>query len=166
MPARRSHDLADTVSLLIEAAGYVREQISADIAAATGLQAPWFETLLRLHRTPGEVTRLSEMAERIGYPQSSFSRLADRMEEAGLITRAPDPANRRATLIRATDAGGAALDHALRAYVDSSRRHVAAFLDDDDLDHLERITRKLRDANLPGYGHKHDPGDVAGRPEQ
>jgi DNA-binding MarR family transcriptional regulator len=46
------------------------------------------------------------------------------MEAAGLIQRTPGPSNRRATLVRATAAGSAALDEAVRAYLGSSR-HLA-----------------------------------------
>jgi len=149
MTTRRPRDLTDTVGLLVEAAGYVREQVTADIERGTGLPPAWFETLIRLRRTPGHAARVTEMAARIVFPQSSFSRLIDQMEAAGLIERNPDPAHRRATLIRPTAAGAKRLDDALNTYLDSSRRHVGAYLDDDDLDHLERISRKLRSANLP-----------------
>jgi len=149
MTTRRPRDLTDTVGLLVEAAGYVREQVTADIERGTGLPPAWFETLIRLRRTPGQNARITEMAARIGFPQSSFSRLVDQMETAGLIERTPDPTHRRATLIRATAVGAKRLDDALSTYLDSSHRHVADILTDDDLDHLERITRKLHSANLP-----------------
>ena len=98
-------DLVTTVGLLVEAANYLQRGIADDLERETGLPGTWFETLVRLHRTPGQATRMNEMAAQVSFPPSSFSRLIDRMEAERLVERVPDPTNRRATLIRATAVG-------------------------------------------------------------
>src|SRR5260221_6061964 len=105
MPAKRSRDLSTTCGLLIEAASYLQRGMHDDVERATGLSGAWLEVLLRLHRTPGGALRINEIAAHVTLPASSFSRLADRMEEEGLVERHPDPRHRRATLLHITAAG-------------------------------------------------------------
>src|ERR1700694_1456582 len=105
MPAKRSRDLSTTCGLLIEAAGFLQRGMHDDVERATGLSGAWLEVLLRLHRTPGGAMRINEIAAQVTLPASSFSRLADRMEDEGLVERHPDPRHRRATLLHVTSAG-------------------------------------------------------------
>nr|WSY53882.1 MarR family winged helix-turn-helix transcriptional regulator [Streptomyces sp. NBC_00886] len=149
MTTRPTRDIVDTLGLLFEASRYLELQVAADIEHETGLPAKWFETLIRLRRSPQGTARMAEIAARVSLPPSSFSRLVDQMESASLVSRGPDPSNRRATLVRVDAAGERVLDDALDACVTSGRRHMADLLTDDELDQLERITRRLRDANLP-----------------
>ena len=143
-------DLVTTVGLLVEAANYLQRGIADDLERETGLPGTWFETLVRLHRTPGQATRMNEMAAQVSFPPSSFSRLIDRMEAERLVERVPDPTNRRATLIRATAVGEKRLSGALAVHEQSAQAHFADCLSDKEIDALETITRKIRDANAAG----------------
>jgi DNA-binding MarR family transcriptional regulator len=149
MSSRPRRDLVTAVGLLFEAANYVQRSISDDLERETGLPGTWFETLVRLHRT-GHATRMNEMAAAVAFPPSSFSRLIDRMESEGLVERVPDPANRRATLVRATAAGEARLAEALAVHERSAKAHFADCLSENEIDALESITRRLRDGNAAG----------------
>jgi DNA-binding MarR family transcriptional regulator len=147
MSLRPSRDLVTAVGLLVEASNYLQRAIADDLERDTGLPGPWFETLVRLHRTAGRATRMNEMAAQVSFPPSSFSRLIDRMETQGLVERVPDPTNRRATLIRATATGEDRLVKALVAHEQSAQTHFVNCLTEKEMDALEAITRKLRDAN-------------------
>lgn len=147
MSRRPSRDLVTAVGLLVEASNYVQRAIADDLERDTGLPGPWFETLVRLHRTPGRATRMNEMAAQVSFPPSSFSRLIDRMETQDLVERVADPTNRRATLIRATATGEDRLVTALVAHEQSAQNHLVRCLTEKELVALEAITRKLRDAN-------------------
>jgi DNA-binding MarR family transcriptional regulator len=48
---------------------------------------------------------VGQLAEAEALPSPAMTRLADRLEEAGLITRRPNPADRRGVLLVATTAG-------------------------------------------------------------
>ena len=50
-------------------------------------------------------TRITTLAERAGMTKQGMGQLVVDLERQGLLTRAPDPADRRATLVRFTDAG-------------------------------------------------------------
>jgi DNA-binding MarR family transcriptional regulator len=58
--------------------------------------------------------RLTTLAAREGISQPSMTQLIQRLERAGLVTRLPDPDDRRATLIGITSAGRALLDERKR----------------------------------------------------
>jgi DNA-binding MarR family transcriptional regulator len=48
---------------------------------------------------------VARLAEHIGIDRSGTSRYADRLQQAGLLERQPDPADRRTSLIRLTAEG-------------------------------------------------------------
>jgi DNA-binding MarR family transcriptional regulator len=47
----------------------------------------------------------ADLAREVGLDRSNVTRRADRLEQAGLLRREPDPADRRATLLALTDEG-------------------------------------------------------------
>jgi DNA-binding MarR family transcriptional regulator len=149
MSPQPQRDLITSVGLLFEAANYLQSGISDDLERETGLPGTWFETLVRLHRT-GHATRMNEMAAQVAFPPSSFSRLIDRMEAERLVERVPDPTNRRATLIQATAIGKDRLVEALAVHEQSAQTRFADCLSEKEIDALETITKKLRDANAAG----------------
>jgi DNA-binding MarR family transcriptional regulator len=149
VPAKRSRDLTTTCGLLIEAASYLQRGMHGDVERATGLPGAWLEVLLRLHRTPGGAMRINEIAAQVTLPASSFSRLADRMEEQGLVERHPDPRHRRATLLHVTSAGEQRFAEAWKVLAPSQQARLGTLFSGDELDILETITRKIRDANRP-----------------
>jgi DNA-binding MarR family transcriptional regulator len=150
--------------LFDEAANYLQRGIAADVERETGLPGTWFEILVRLHRTPGHATRMNEMAAQVSFPPSSFSRLIDRMEAEHLVERGSDPTNRRATLIQATTSGEDRLLEALAVHQRSAGDRLADHLSAREIDALEAITRKIRDANAPGQpsGTADLPNSLAG----
>ena len=146
-PAKRRRDLTTVSGLLIEAGSYLQRGIHADVERATGLSGPELEVLLRLNRTPGGALRINEIAAQVTLPASSFSRIADRMEQEHLVERRPDPSHRRATLLQLTLGGERRFAEAWKVLEPSQQARLGRLLNDDDLDVLERITRKVRDAN-------------------
>ena len=140
-------DLVTEAGLLFEAASYLQRGIEADIELRTGLPGPWFETVIRLYRSGSRCVRMNEMAEQVSFPPSSFSRLIDRMEAGGLVERAPDPTHRRATLLTLTALGKEKAAEAIAIHEPIARRRFADLLTNEELDALEAITRKIRDAN-------------------
>lgn len=139
--------LAHAVRVLLEASGRVRRGVISDIEAATGLPDQWFETLLWLYRSTERCARMNEIASLVNLPASSFSRLVDQMEEAGLVVRANDPANRRATLLRTTPMGQARFAEAMKVHAPSIQARVGAHLSDEEIETLARLMTRLRDAN-------------------
>ncbi|MFD0402771.1 MarR family winged helix-turn-helix transcriptional regulator [Kitasatospora sp. NPDC127121] len=59
---------------------------------------------------PDRAMRLSDLAERLHIAPRSATTVVDALEEAGLVERRPDPADRRAVRILLTEAGRAAVE--------------------------------------------------------
>ncbi|MDH6710374.1 DNA-binding MarR family transcriptional regulator [Kitasatospora sp. MAA19] len=59
---------------------------------------------------PDRAMRLSDLADRLHIAPRSATTVVDALEEAGLVERSPDPADRRAVRILLTEAGQAAVE--------------------------------------------------------
>ena len=75
-----------------------------------GLRRGAVQPLLRLHRVG--VERVSGLASGLGLDATTVTRHLDDLEARGLITRSPDPSDRRATLVTLTPQAVARLDAA------------------------------------------------------
>jgi DNA-binding MarR family transcriptional regulator len=133
--------------LFVEASGRLSRHLSKEMEAECGIPITWFEVLLRLGRTPRRRMRMIELAHQISFTDSGVSRLADRMERAGLIGRELDRTDRRGTLAVLTPAGADLLDRAVQVHLDGIQRRVFDHLGDRDVAALERIMRTIREAN-------------------
>ena len=83
------------------------------LLAAHGLTMWGYIALNRLAQTPA-ATQL-RLASAIGYDKTRLIGLLDELENAGLVTRRPDPADRRARKIHITDQGRETLARAVAA---------------------------------------------------
>jgi DNA-binding MarR family transcriptional regulator len=101
-------------------------------ALSAEVGVPLYRVLVRLSRrlrstTPiGELTltklstlavvrasgacRVTDLASKLGIAAATTSRMIDNLSELGLVGRTPDPADQRATRVRITASGEAALD--------------------------------------------------------
>ncbi len=69
-------------------------------ASAIGVTRSQWRVLARLKREPK--LRQVELAERLDMEPITLCRIVDRLEEAGLVERKPDPSDRRAWLLELT----------------------------------------------------------------
>lgn len=90
---------ASTAQLLFRVARLVNERSLARLRAATGQDIRAVHTNLFPH-IDLEGTRLTELARRTGVSKQAVGQLVDELERMGAVERVPDPADRRAKLIR------------------------------------------------------------------
>ena len=115
-----------------------------------GLEPGWHDVLATLRRSgPPYQLRPSEFASTLMLTSSGTTKRLDRLEQAGLITRAPDPDDRRGTLITLTAAGRELIDSVTEAHLDNERRLLSA-LTDEEQRRLADLLRKLRLGLPPG----------------
>jgi DNA-binding MarR family transcriptional regulator len=109
-----------------------------------GLEPGWHDVLATLRRTgaPYEL-RPSELTGTLMLTSSGTTKRLDRLEQAGLIMRAPDPEDRRGTLITLTAAGLRLVDKATAAHLANERRLLGS-LTEAEQQRLADLLRKLR----------------------
>ena len=90
----------------------------ARISRSFGLKPGWLDVLSALRRI-GPPYRMSatELARWVLLSSGGMTNRTDRMEEAKLVTRRPDPADRRGVLIELTPRGREVIDAAIDAHL-------------------------------------------------
>jgi DNA-binding MarR family transcriptional regulator len=109
-----------------------------------GLESGWHDVLATLRRTgPPYQLRPTEFASALMLTSSGTTKRLDRLEQAGLITREPDPGDRRGTIITLTPAGHELIDAVTEAHLANERRLLSA-LTGAEQRQLADLLRKLR----------------------
>ncbi|SRR5579884_3925208 len=132
--------------LFLEVHAAIGRRLARELRAAVDLPDAWLEVLLRIGRTPGQAVRMTDLANMVLFSSGGFTKLADRMEQAGLIRREPCPEDRRATYAVLTDEGRRVLDRALAVHLPGLQRYLCDPLDAEQRRELETILRTLRAA--------------------
>ncbi|WP_199422209.1 MarR family winged helix-turn-helix transcriptional regulator [Actinotalea solisilvae] len=106
--------------------------------------------LAMLSEAPGRVLRMSHLASATNATLPRLSHVVTRLEKDGLVTREPDPADRRATLARLTEDGWAKVVASAPGHVAEVRRLVMDVLTPEQVDQLSTITLALVRSLDPG----------------
>ena len=103
----------------------------------------WHDVLATLRRQgPPFRLRPTDLTEATMLTSSGTTKRLDKLENAGLIAREPDPQDRRGVLIALTDKGRATIDATTAAHLANERRLLAA-LTPDEQRQLADLLRKL-----------------------
>lgn len=148
-----------TFGMLLEAHTNLVSTIGRELEVRCDLPLTWFEILIRLARTPGQRLRMTQLASQAALSASGLSRLADRMEDAGLIRRDACPSDRRGAFAVLTDAGEKTLEEALPVHLESLERHVALPLGGERMAELRSLLETLRDSVRGGPPEPPEPFD-------
>jgi len=132
---------ADLGDLLMRAARTLRRRWR-DVLAPWDLSPHQARALGVVGRRDG--VRLSDLAEALRIAPRSATEVADGLQERGLVERTPDPGDRRAVILRATDEG-----RRIRGEIGAARAadssELFARLTPEDRETLARILRTLAD---------------------
>ncbi|MCM9076616.1 MarR family winged helix-turn-helix transcriptional regulator [Streptomyces spororaveus] len=85
-----------------------------------------------MHLWDNGAVRQSELIRAVGLDPSTVTKMLQRLEHSGHVRRRPDPADRRASLVEATDASHGLLVEVRRAWGELERQTL------DGLDATER----------------------------
>ncbi|MDL4820065.1 MarR family winged helix-turn-helix transcriptional regulator [Actinomadura opuntiae] len=109
---------------------------------------------------PHEGVRPSQIADHLEVHRSAVTHQLKALTEAGYITAAPDPADRRASILTLTDAGRETVDRLTR----QGRARFASFVadwTDDEVTELARLLEKFR-ASAQAVNEKEPPPSAPG----
>ena len=115
---------------LMRAREAVLGAIERDLKAADCPPLAWYDVLLELVRAPQGRLRPFEIEKETLLAQYNLSRLLDRLEREGLVTRAPCDDDGRGQWAVITDKGRATQARTWKVYAKSIQRHVGDRLDD------------------------------------
>ena len=119
------------------------ERVGHDLAAATSLPLGSYNVLRLLHEVPGGRLRLSELARAVHLTRSGVTRLANRLERAGLLRREEHARDRRGSCAVLTDRGRDELRRARRVFVRVIAEHFGGYLSDGEVETLNAILSRL-----------------------
>jgi DNA-binding MarR family transcriptional regulator len=128
--------------LYFESALALVDVLDAEFERDAGLPIRWYDVLVQLEET-ADGLRMNELAEHILYSKSGFTRVVDRMEEAGLVRRIYPETDRRSIFVVATDTGLEAMERARRHHRHWIEEHFSRPLSDTDIKALTRALEKL-----------------------
>ena len=118
-------------------------QLEQELKEERDLPLPWYEVLLHLARTPDGRLRMHELAQSILLTPSGLTRLADRLENAGLIRRESCPTDRRGAFAILTLEGRTRLRHAAPVHLRGIDEHFGRYLSDDEAAQLARVFTRV-----------------------
>ncbi len=144
--AREIPNLDRTTEGIVERIGNLYKDLDRSMEetlATFGLDRRSFHLLGRL-RSYGPPYRRSpgQLADDMRLSSGAMTNRLDRMEEAGLIRRLPDPNDRRAQLIEPTQKGHDAWGNTVGTQADRESR-IASVLSATEREQLHRLLRKL-----------------------
>jgi DNA-binding MarR family transcriptional regulator len=116
MADRPSSDHVAAWRALLTAHAELTERMDAVLRAADVIPLRWYDALFSLYEAPGRRLRLAQMAKATLLTRSGLTRLVDRLEQAGLLTREPAENDARGAFAVLTSEGLQALRRCWRVY--------------------------------------------------
>ena len=126
---------------IIRIANYWERRLG-QISAAYGLKIGQFNVLTALRRLDPQPLAPKDLMKTTLFSSGALTPILDKLEEKGLITRLPDPHDRRGTLAAMTDKGREIIDAAINDRV-RENLDLASTLTKPERDALSELTRKL-----------------------
>ncbi|MCB0993897.1 MAG: MarR family transcriptional regulator [Acidimicrobiales bacterium] len=126
---RPSDDRLATWRSFLEAHTRVIRRLDQELQAEHGFGLDWYDVLFQLHDAGGRRT-MSDLADAVLLTRPNCTRLVDRLVNAGLVRREPDPDDARMRWAELTDDGVAALRRASPTHLAGIERYVTRHLDD------------------------------------
>ena len=103
-----------------------------------------YDVLFNLARQPGRGSRLRDLNRHLLLTQPSVSRLVDRLVGRDLVTKQPDPADGRGTIVSLTTTGYSVFRKVAMVHAESISARVGGTLTIDELRTLTVLCDKLR----------------------
>ena len=145
MPVEHGLSSAEQVAwrTFLRAHSAIVRALEAELLAEHDLPLASYDVLVQLSESPDQRLRMTELADRVLLSRSGLTRLADRLEREGLITREPCPSDARGTLAVLTDAGLDRLRRAWPTHLRGVEQHVTSRLTPQELTQLGTLLGKL-----------------------
>ncbi|MBN9109553.1 MAG: MarR family transcriptional regulator [Pseudonocardia sp.] len=127
----------------LKAHATITRVLETELVAEQRLSLAAYDVLVQLAEAPGRRLRMTELADAVLLSRSGVTRLVDRLERAGLVSRSPVAGDGRGVAASLTEAGVRRLRVASRTHLAGVVRHFVDRLDGAEMAQLETIGAKL-----------------------
>jgi DNA-binding MarR family transcriptional regulator len=132
----------ETISFEIGETAHALRKAFDRRAVGFGVTRAQWKVLFKVTRRPG--LRQHELADLLEVEPITLSRIVDRLQEAGLVERLPDPTDRRAWLLHVT-AKAEPLVAKLKSLADEMIAEAFAGIDPKDIEITRRVLARARE---------------------
>jgi DNA-binding MarR family transcriptional regulator len=119
------------------------DAIDRDLQRDGRLPLTSYDVLIELYEAPEQRLRMAELARRVVLSRSGLTRLVDRLEAGGLLTRDRVGEDRRGAYAVLSKAGVEAMRGAWPTYERGIQRYFAAALSGDEIATLDRLLSRI-----------------------
>jgi len=128
---------------LLQVHAKLTRALDAELRERHGIPASSYEVLMFLADAPGRRLRMSEIADRVLLSRSGLTRLVDRLEQRGYVTRCAAENDGRGAYAELTAVGLEKLGEARATHLDGVRRHFLSQLSAAEQDALGSLWSRL-----------------------
>ncbi len=128
---------------LMAAHAQLVQRVGRDLVAATALPLSSYNVLRLLHEAPGCRLRLGELARAVLLTRSGMTRLANRLERAGLLRREENAGDRRGSCAVLTDRGRDEWRRARVVFARTIAEHFGSHLSDAEAETLNAVLGRI-----------------------
>jgi DNA-binding MarR family transcriptional regulator len=117
--------------------------IERDLERAGQIPHEWYDVLIAISDARGGRLRLKDLGRELVLTRSGATRLADKLEVAGLVERGPAADDRRGVSLALTDLGRKALRNAWPVYARGIRDEFLARLSPEEMATLKTAMARI-----------------------
>jgi DNA-binding MarR family transcriptional regulator len=146
LPQRFPEELVSSALFLLKRLGMTAKERSFTAYNEAGLH-PYHHAILAV-LDEGSLATQGAIADTLGYDKGQLVGLLDELEDAGLVERRRDPADRRRQLVRMTASGRKTLER-LRRLSSQLEDEFLASLSDEERAQLHTLLLRLGEQHVP-----------------
>lgn len=132
----------------LKAHATIIDRIDHDLVAAERPPLSSYDVLIELYEAPEHRLRMHELAERVVLSRSGLTRLVDRLEAEGLLTRDRSVTDRRGAYAVITEQGIEALRQTWPVYARGITEYFARWLTVDEAELLKVAFGRMLEADF------------------
>src|SRR4051794_34452322 len=133
MSTSRTHLAADAWGSLLRVEAALVPFFDKQMRARSGLPLSWYDVLLELASAERGRLTMGELSDRVVLSRTRITRVVDELAAAGLVTRTPNPDDRRSAFTVITRHGRSRFEKAAPHYVQAIQQHFAEALTEEQL---------------------------------
>ncbi len=150
-PGRARAEADFSILSAVLEAGEVLSKYMANYLNEFGLTASKFNTLQVLHEEPRRTVTQNDLSTKLTVTGASITGVLDRLERDNLVARESHPTDRRANLVRLTDAGETLVQNASDLHAIRTQELISCLSDDEKRTLVELLGKLVETARKKSF---------------